>query len=52
MATVSEARDAADQLSNGSVVAVPGAGHITPLLQNAPALATLIVEFWAKQSTG
>jgi len=52
MATVSEARDAADQLSNGSVVAVPGAGHITPLLQNAPALATLIVEFWAKQSIG
>ena len=47
MATVAEARKAAGDLPNGTAVSVPGAGHITPLLQNAPALAELIIGFWA-----
>ena len=52
MATVSEAQQAAGELPKGTAVTVPGSGHITPLLQNAPALADLIIKFWANPGKG
>ena len=51
MATVAEAQKAGD-LPNGTAVSVPGSGHITPLLQNAPAVAELMIGFWAGTDKG
>lgn len=52
MATFSEAQQAASELPTGSAVSVPGSGHITPLMHNAPALAELIIEFWGDPGKG
>ena len=46
MWTVDSARAAAAHLANGALVVPPGAGHIGPLLQAAPAVVELITAFW------
>jgi pimeloyl-ACP methyl ester carboxylesterase len=46
MWTTAAARAAAAHLRNGALVILPGSGHIGPLLQAAPAVATLVTEFW------
>jgi pimeloyl-ACP methyl ester carboxylesterase len=46
MWTVANARAAAAHLANGALVILPGAGHIGPLLQAAPAVAELVGGFW------
>ena len=52
MATFSEAQQAAGEATQRAAVTMPGSGHITPLLQNAPALADLIIKFWADPGKG
>ena len=46
MWTVGSARAAAAHLPRGALVVLPGAGHIGPLLQAAPAVVELIGAFW------
>ena len=46
MWTTAAARAAAAHLRNGALVILPGSGHIGPLLQAAPAVATLVTAFW------
>lgn len=41
-----EARAAAERLTRGACVIVPGAGHIAPLLQAAPTVMQLLTDFW------
>lgn len=41
-----QARAAAGHLPHGAGVTVPGAGHVASLLQAAPVLTRLIVDFW------
>lgn len=41
-----EARSAAGQFPHRAFGTVPGAGHVAPLLQHAPALAGLVSDFW------
>ncbi len=41
-----QARAAASHLPHGAGVTVPGAGHVAALLQAAPVLTRLIVDFW------
>jgi pimeloyl-ACP methyl ester carboxylesterase len=47
MWTTTNARAAAAHLANGALVILPGAGHIGPLLQAAPALVDLLGAFWS-----
>jgi pimeloyl-ACP methyl ester carboxylesterase len=51
MWTVANARAAAAHLSRGALVILPGAGHIGPLLQAAPAVAELVTAFWRDPDT-
>lgn len=46
MWTRAAARAAAARLRNGALVILPGSGHIGPLLQAAPAVASLVTAFW------
>jgi pimeloyl-ACP methyl ester carboxylesterase len=46
MWTTANARAAAAHLSRGALVILPGAGHIGPLLQAAPAVVELVTAFW------
>ena len=46
MWTVASARAAAAHLSRGALVILPGAGHIGPLQQAAPAVVELVTKFW------
>jgi pimeloyl-ACP methyl ester carboxylesterase len=46
MWTSGDARAAAAHLANGALVILPGAGHIGPLLQAAPAVVDLVTTFW------
>jgi pimeloyl-ACP methyl ester carboxylesterase len=46
MWTTANARAAAAHLANGALVILPGAGHIGPLLQAAPAVVDLVTTFW------
>jgi pimeloyl-ACP methyl ester carboxylesterase len=46
MWTTDSARAAAAHLANGALVILPGAGHIGPLLQAAPAVVDLVAAFW------
>ncbi len=46
MWTTTNARAAAAHLANGALVILPGAGHIGPLLQAAPAVVELVTAFW------
>jgi pimeloyl-ACP methyl ester carboxylesterase len=46
MWTIASARDAAGRLPFGALVILPGSGHIGPLLQSAPVLGDLIIDFW------
>jgi pimeloyl-ACP methyl ester carboxylesterase len=46
MWTTEDARAAAAHLTNGALVILPGAGHIGPLLQAAPAVVDLVTAFW------
>src|SRR4029453_9980859 len=46
MGTTDSARAAAAHLANGALVILPGAGHIGPLLQAAPAVVDLVAAFW------
>ena len=46
MWTVAHARAAAAHLNRGALVILPGAGHIGPLLQAAPAVVDLVTKFW------
>ena len=47
MWTVDSARAAAAHLANGALVILPGAGHVGPLLQAAPAVVELVGAFWS-----
>jgi pimeloyl-ACP methyl ester carboxylesterase len=44
--TPAAADAAAARLRNGAVVILPGSGHLGPLLQSAPAVASLATAFW------
>ena len=44
--TMAAASAAAARLHNGALVILPGSGHIGPLLQAAPVVATLVTAFW------
>jgi pimeloyl-ACP methyl ester carboxylesterase len=46
-----EARAAAGHLPHRAFGTVPGAGHIAPLLQHAPALTELVSDFWQDPDT-
>jgi pimeloyl-ACP methyl ester carboxylesterase len=46
MWTTGSARGAAAHLANGALVILPGAGHVGPLLQAAPAVVDLVGAFW------
>jgi pimeloyl-ACP methyl ester carboxylesterase len=46
MWTVENAKDAAAHLRQGSLIILPGAGHVGPLLQAAPAVVDLVKAFW------
>ena len=46
MSPHSEARESARHLPHGAVATLPGAGHLAPLFNDAPRLATLILDFW------
>ncbi|HEX6678312.1 MAG TPA: alpha/beta fold hydrolase [Actinomycetes bacterium] len=46
MWTTANARAAAAHLANGALVILPGAGHVGPLLQAAPAVVDLVTAFW------
>ena len=46
MWTTSNARAAADHLTQGALVILPGAGHIGPLLQAPTDAANLVTSFW------
>ena len=48
---IDDARSAISHLPGGRVAVLPGAGHIAPLLQAAPALADLICQFWTDPVT-
>jgi pimeloyl-ACP methyl ester carboxylesterase len=45
--TPADAARAASRLPNGAAVTLPGAGHIAPLLEAAPAVSDLLIAFWA-----
>ena len=45
--TPADAARAAGRLPNGTSVILPGAGHIAPLFEAAPAVAELLTAFWA-----
>ncbi len=45
-----EARSAAGHFPHRAFGTVPGAGHVAPLLQHAPALAELVSDFWQDQA--
>lgn len=47
MWTVGSARAAAAHQANGALVVLPGAGHVGPLLQAAPAVVELVGAFWS-----
>jgi pimeloyl-ACP methyl ester carboxylesterase len=47
MWTTANAGAAAAHLANGALVILPGAGHIGPLLQAAPAVVELVTAFWS-----
>ncbi len=46
MWTTANAHAAAAHLAHGALVILPGAGHIGPLLQAAPAVVELVTGFW------
>jgi pimeloyl-ACP methyl ester carboxylesterase len=46
MWTVAAARSAAGRLRNGGLAILPGSGHVGPLLQAAPDVASLVTAFW------
>jgi pimeloyl-ACP methyl ester carboxylesterase len=46
MWTTTSARAAAAHLTRGALVILPGAGHVGPLLQAAPAVIELVTAFW------
>ena len=46
MWTVAAARAAAGRLRHGALAILPGSGHVGPLLQAAPDVATLVTGFW------
>lgn len=46
LAPVEKAQAASRLLPRGSTAVVPGGGHVSPLLQSAPRLAEVIVDFW------
>jgi pimeloyl-ACP methyl ester carboxylesterase len=46
LAPVKMAEAAARLLTHGGTTVVPGRGHVAPLLQSAPELAEVIVNFW------
>ena len=52
MWTVASARAAAAHLRRGALVILPGAGHIGPLLQAAPAVVDLVTKFWQDPDYG
>jgi len=45
--TPASAARAASRLPNGACVILPGAGHIAPLFEAAPAVVDLLTAFWA-----
>jgi pimeloyl-ACP methyl ester carboxylesterase len=47
MWTTTDAASAAAHLARGALVILPGAGHIGPLLQAAPAVVDLVTAFWS-----
>lgn len=49
--TPADAARAASRLPNGAAVILPGAGHIAPLFEAAPAVAELLTAFWADPNT-
>jgi pimeloyl-ACP methyl ester carboxylesterase len=51
MWTTTAATTAAAHLANGALVILPGAGHIGPLLQAAPAVVDLVTAFWSDPAT-
>jgi hypothetical protein len=46
MWAVADARAAAGRLRHGALAILPGSGHVGPLLQAAPDVATLVTGFW------
>jgi pimeloyl-ACP methyl ester carboxylesterase len=46
MCTPASASAAAARMPRGASVTLPGAGHIAPLLQAAPAVVEMITDFW------
>ena len=46
LAPVEKAEAAARNLPRGSTTVVPGRGHVAPLLESAPELAEVIMNFW------
>lgn len=46
MWTAANAESAVTHLRNGALAILPGAGHIGPLLQAAPAVVDLVTAFW------
>ena len=49
--TVADTRAAAGHLQRGGLVILPGAGHIGPLLQAAPAVVEVVTGFWRDPDT-
>jgi len=45
--TPADAAAAASRLPHGAAAVLPGAGHIAPLFEAAPAMADLLTAFWA-----
>ena len=46
-----ETADAVKLLPHGAFAVLPGRGHVAPLLQQAPALADVLTDFWHGQDT-
>ena len=51
MLSIEDSQQAADRLPNGASATIPGGGHVSPLLQQAPRLLELITDFWRQQET-
>ena len=45
--TPAGAARAASRLPNGAAVTLPGSGHIAPLFEAPPAVADMLIAFWA-----
>jgi pimeloyl-ACP methyl ester carboxylesterase len=46
-----EALSAVGHLPHRAFGTLPGAGHVAPLLQHAPALAAMVSDFWQDPDT-